>query len=176
MPLFCIINLCQCVTDIIPHHYQELWITDREEPAMFCGLERFPTRIGSWPMLSLFATLSRKPNSLLTCKFILNMNIIFLLLDMWHCVCHLQKHFDEIFFPLQVSPAHSWLNIVISHSNKQIFISFLLVIQNLQFCFLTTHKQQSQYRWAASMLQVKIKFRLKPVNLQSATKLLRHCT
>ena len=176
MPLFCIINLCQCVTDIIPHHYQELWITDREEPAMFCGLERFPTRIGSWPMLSLFATLSRKPNSLLTCKFILNMNIIFLLLDMWHCVCHLQKHFDEIFFSLQVSPAHSWLNIVISHSNKQIFISFLLVIQNLQFCFLTTHKQQSQYRWAASMLQVKIKFRLKPVNLQSATKLLRHCT
>ena len=176
MPLFCIINLCQCVTDIIPHHYQELWITDREEPAMFCGLERFPTRIGSWPMLSLFATLSRKPNSLLTCKFILNMNIIFLLLDMWHCVCHLQKHFDEIFFPLQVSPAHSWLNIVISHSNKQIFISFLLVIQNLQFCFLTTHKQQSQYRWTASMLQVKIKFRLKPVNLQSATKLLRHCT
>ena len=167
MLLFCIINLCQCVTDIIPHHYQELWITDREEPAMFCGLERFPTRIGSWPMLSLFATLSRKPNSLLTCKFILNMNIIFLLLDMWHCVCHLQKHFDEIFFPLQVSPAHSWSNLIVSHSNKHIFISFLFVIRDLQFCFLTTHKQQSQStcRWAASMLQVKIKFRLKFFNL-----------
>ena len=132
---------------------------------MFSGLERFPTRIGSWPMLSLFATLSRKPNSLLTCKFILNMNIIFLLLDMWHCVCHLQKHFDKIFFPLQVSPAHSWSNIIVSHSNKHIFISFLLVIQDLQFCFLTTHKQQSQSRWAASMLLIKIKFRLRFFNL-----------
>ena len=140
MLLFCIINLCQCVTDIIPHHYQELWITDREEPAMFCGLERFPTRIGSWPMLSLFATLSRKPNSLLTCKFILNMNIIFLLLDMWHCVCHLQKHFDEIFFPLQVSPAHSWLNIVISHSNKQI-IHFIFTGHS-EFTILFSHYPQ----------------------------------